>query len=403
MKIAVIGAGQFGPTFANLWKLHPDVDEVWITDRVPGRAEAAAEKLGLDGVFANAEEAINSDVDGVAVITQRWLHHETVIPALENGKHVYCAVPMGITVDEIKRTCELVEQTGLTYMMGETSWYYPQTIYARKAIANGEFGRIFYAEGDYVHDMDNGFYAAYQYSGGENWKQTASYPPMLYPTHGLGGVLGAWPTHLTSVSTIGVHDDRGDGVFDKDVSLWGNDFSNMSSLYETADGGVVRHNEFRRVGHPGKANESRYRYYGTEGVMEQATTGTSRTTRDDYEDITELMLTNERHLPLGVEVEGLDPELLHSFVSGTSRVHDRSRLPKEYEGAPNGHEGSHHYLADDFVKAMKAGKQPPINAWVAARLTIPGIVALESARQGGARLPIPDLGDCPLEILDTNA
>ena len=32
---------------------------------------------------------------------------------------------------------------------------------------------------------------AYQYSGGEAWKSTASYPPMLYPTHAVGGVLGA--------------------------------------------------------------------------------------------------------------------------------------------------------------------------------------------------------------------
>ena len=38
--------------------------------------------------------------------------------------------------------------------------------------------------------MDLGFYAAYQYSGGEDWKKTASFPPMLYPTHAVGNVLG---------------------------------------------------------------------------------------------------------------------------------------------------------------------------------------------------------------------
>ena len=36
-----------------------------------------------------------------------------------------------------------------------------------------------------------------------------------------------------------------------------------------------------------------------------------------------------------------------------------------------------------------------MNAWVAARYTLPGIVAHESALQGGVRLPIPDLGDAP--------
>ena len=64
-------------------------------------------------------------------------------------------------------------------MMGETSYYNPATVLARKKNAEGAFGRIFYAEGDYVHEV--GFYNAYQYSGGENWRSTTSYPPCSTP------------------------------------------------------------------------------------------------------------------------------------------------------------------------------------------------------------------------------
>ena len=127
--------------------------------------------------------------------------------------------------------------------------------------------RIFYAEGDYVHDMDLGFYEAYQYSGGENWKATASYPPMLYPTHAIGGVLGRHPrTHAVSVSCIGVTDDRGDGVFDQEVSMFDNDFSNATALFELNDGGAMRINEMRRVGYPSHIRESRFRFFGTEAA-----------------------------------------------------------------------------------------------------------------------------------------
>ena len=38
---------------------------------------------------------------------------------------------------------------------------------------------------------------------------------------------------------------------------------------------------------------------------------------------------------------------------------------------------------------------PPVNAWVAARFTLPGIVAHQSALRGGERLPIRDFGDAP--------
>lgn len=400
MKIGVIGTGQFARSFISLWQLHPDVEAVYACDVVPERAAEHKEKYDLAGTFTDVEEMLASDVDSVAVMTQRWTHGPLVMQALEAGKHVYCAVPMAISVDEIKAIVDKVTETGLIYMMGETSYYNPAVVWARGKVAEGALGRVFYAEGDYVHDMDNGFYAAYKYSGGEDWKKTASYPPMLYPTHAIGGVLGALPTYATSVSCIGIPDTRGDGVFDKDVSLWGNDFSNMSALFQLADGGAMRTNEFRRVGY-WQGHESRFRFYGTESVLEQTGHGATwsvKTEGEDYHkgdtlDISDLFYTRERQVP--EDFGDIDPALLQSFSSGTAKVQDRSRLPHEFEGAHNGHEGSHHFLADDFVRAVTTNTQPPVSAWKAARFTLPGVIAYDSARQNGARLPIPDFGDGP--------
>ena len=394
MKLGVVGTGQFAGSFIHLWQLHPGVEEIYCTDLVPERAEEHRQRFHLAGVHRDFAEMLDSDVDAVAIMTQRWTHGELVLSALEAGKHVYSAVPMASSASEIERIVARVADTGLVYMMGETSYYNPAVIWARQQIEAGVFGRVFYSEGDYVHDMDNGFYAAYQYSGGDNWKATASYPPMLYPTHAIGGVLGAVPTYAVSVSCIGVPDDRGDGVFDKAVSMFDNDFSNMSALFELADGGIMRTNELRRVGHPGGVHESRFRYYGTDAVMEQTSTGAAFSDRSGIRDISELFYTHERQVP-GGDLTGLDPALVHSFRSGTAVVQDRSRLPRELDGAPSGHEGSHHFLADDFVRAVNTGAQPVLNAWTAARFTMPGIVAMESARRQGARLPIPDLGPGP--------
>jgi hypothetical protein len=41
----------------------------------------------------------------------------------------------------------------------------------------------------------------------------------------------------------------------------------------------------------------------------------------------------------------------------------------------------------------RAARPAPI--FVAARYTLPGIIAHESARRGGVRLDIPDFGDAP--------
>ena len=406
LSLGIVGAGQFAGQFATLFKLHPGVDKIVVTDVLPERAEALNTSAKLDGTAESFEALLADDsIDAIALFTQRWTHGPLVLQALRAGKHVYSAVPMAIAEDEIAAIIEAVRETGLTYMMGETSYYNPATIYARNQLADGKFGRIFYAEGDYVHDMDLGFYDAYAYSGGAEWKRTASYPPMLYPTHSIGGVLGAIPGHATSVSCIGVVDDGDDGVFDREISMFDNNFSNATALFELSEGGSMRINEMRRVGYPSHIRESRFRYFGTEGSFEQLAEVAVWQDKQGVTDVSDLIKTDATADADDPSLAHVAPALRDAFVSGHSKVHDTSRLPAEFAGVHNGHEGSHHFLVDDFVTAVNNRTLPPVNAWVAARFTLPGIVAHRSALAGGERLPINDFGDAPAELgaLSTDA
>ncbi|WP_267424705.1 MULTISPECIES: Gfo/Idh/MocA family protein [unclassified Curtobacterium] len=399
--LGMVGAGQFSSHFATLFEKHPGISAVYATDVLPERADQLAEELHLAGTFPSFEDMLASpDVDAVAIFTQRWTHGPLVLQALRAGKHVYSAVPMATALTEIESIIAAVEETGLTYMMGETSQYNPATVFARQKAEQGAFGRVFYAEGDYVHDMDLGFYDAYKYSGGDEWKATASYPPMWYPTHAIGGVLGAVPRHATSVSCIGVHDDRGDGVFDTEVSMFDNDFSNMTALFELDGGGSMRINEFRRVGFPSYIRESRFRWFGTDGSFEQLVTNSVWQDREGVTDVSDQLENRPTMEDDDPRLADVSPALRSSFVSGHAPVHDAltDRLPAEFDFAPNGHEGSHQLLVDDFVRAVNDGVLPPVNAWQASRYTLPGLVALESARRDGERLPIPDQGDAPVAV-----
>jgi predicted dehydrogenase len=395
-SLAVVGAGQFAGQFATLFDHHPGVGSVFVTDLIPGRAKTLVAEARLKGSFDSFEDVLASPlVDAVAIFTQRWTHAPLVVKALRAGKHVYSAVPMAISEAEIREIVEVVAETGLTYMMGETSYYNPATVFARGKAAEGAFGRLFYAEGDYVHDMDLGFYEAYQYSGGPEWKRTASFPPLLYPTHSIGGVLGAWDTRATSVSAIGVVDDRGDGVFDKATSQFTNDFSNATALFELP-GGSMRINEFRRVGYPSHLRESRFRFFGTEGSFEEVATAAFWYTKAGAEDVSSQVQTSASLPADDPSLDHIAPALRDAFVSGYAPVHNIDRIPPELRALPNGHEGSHHFLVDDFVRAVSTSTLPPVNAWTAARFTLPGVIAHESAQRGGERLPIPDLGQGPV-------
>jgi len=398
ISLGLVGAGQFAGELAPLFQLHPGIGDVYVTDMINNRALDLVERESLTGVVEDFEALLRSDVDAVAIFTQRWTHGPLVVSALEAGKHVFSCVPMAVSVVEIEAILNSVRNTGSIYMMAETSYYNPATVFARQKLADEAFGKVFYSEGDYVHDMDLGFYAAYEYSGGENWKATASYPPMLYPTHAIGGVLGAVLVHAVSVSCLGVVDDRGDGVFDKAVSQFDNDFSNASALFELSDGGVLRTNEMRRVGYPSHIRESRFRFFGTEGSFEQTATASFWQTKQGVTDVSELLHSIPSTSVDDPALAHIAPELRPAFISGHAPIHDTSRLPESFHGAPNGHEGSHQFLVDDFVAAVTTGTLPPVNAWTAARFTVPGIIAHQSALRGGERLPIPDFGDAPSAI-----
>ena len=398
ITLGMVGAGQFSAHFAALFQLHPGVAEVYATDVLPERATTLVDDVQLAGTIESFDAMLADDrIDAVAIFTQRWTHGPLVVKALRAGKHVYSAVPMATSEDEIAAIIEAVRETGLVYMMGETSQYNPATVFARQKLADGAFGHIFYAEGDYLHDMDLGFYDAYRYSGGAEWESTASYPPMWYPTHSIGGVLGAVPSRATSVSCIGVHDTTGDGVFDTSVSMFGNDFSNATALFELAGGGSMRINEFRRVGYPSHLRESRFRFFGTEGSFEQLATTSVWQDKRGATDVTELIAPRPTLSIDDPSLANVSPALRKAFVSGHAPVHDEeaTRLPSEFHLAPDGHEGSHQFLVDDFVMAVAEGAVPSVNAWVAARYTLPGIVAHRSALAGGERMQIADFGDAP--------
>lgn len=396
LTIGVCGAGLFANSFIPLFQAHPLVDEVCLAEVLPERRAEQAARHGVKRTFASLDELCESNVDAIALFTQRWLHGPQAVQALRAGKHVYSAVPAAITLEEVAALVKAVEETGLVYMNGETSYYYPAVLYCRERYRQGDFGRFVYGEGCYTHDMSHGFYAAYQHSGGAEWKRTASFPPMLYPTHATSMIISVTGARFTHVSCQGQVDKEGDGVFDKDVSLWGNDFSNEVALFRTSDGGMARTMELRRVGVP-KGNGNRLCLYGTKASFEEqffAKFWVEGESGDQRVDLWDTLACKPVPVPAAEsdQLQGDLAALKEDFFTGVSSVHPTHRLPKEFAGLRNGHQGSHQFLACDFIEACTQGTLPPIHVWEAARYCVPGIVAHESAKRGGELLEIPDFG-----------
>jgi len=400
IRIGVVGCGSFSRNFIPLFQAHPLVDGVVLCDVDPDKLAAAAQKFGLSETSPSLDALFADDmIDAVALFTQNWLHAPQAIAALAAGKHVYSAVPTGITQQEVRDLVSTAQDSGRVYMLGETSYYYPAVIYCRQRFRAGDFGRAVYGEAEYIHDFDHGLYDVMKWRGGERWRETAGGPPMHYPTHSTSQILSVTGAHMTHVSCQGFIDEHEDGIFGIDANRWDNPFSNQTALFRLSDGSSCRINEMRRLGHPGAVRMS---LFGTEGSFEQQVAGARWLTRNGRD--TEAIDAQLACAGVPAAAASDDPLAVVTAADGThegmSVLHPVQRLPRQFLNIPSGHAGSHQFLIDDFVRAAVDDATPPNNAWDAARYAMPGIIAHESAVQHGALLEIPDLGDAPSPAME---
>jgi predicted dehydrogenase len=382
IAIGMCGVGVFAECFIPLFKAHPEVDHVILSDLDPEKLNAKSRKFGLPDTRPSLDDLCNSNVDAIAIITQHHLHGPQAVQALRAGKHVYSAVPSALTFEQMAELVRTVRETGKMYMVGETSYYYPCAIYCRERFRKGEFGDIVYGEGEYYHDMSHGIVDVFKWRHGAEWKRYANWPPLYYPTHSVSMIVSVTGARVTHVSALGVEDREADRLFHQPDPVHANHFSNETMLCRMSDSSISRFNEFRRIGHPGTVRLS---LFGTRGSYEQHTGSKVWVTRDpkELQDVTDQLA-----------IQDLPPGDAGTFT-GVSRVHPVDRLPRSFVGMPNDHLGSHQFLVDDFVRACTTGIHPPNNVWQAARYLLPGLVGHESALRGGVMLEVPDLGDAP--------
>ena len=411
LRVCIVGCGEFAKDFVLLFKAHPTVEKVYVCDIILEKAEKYAKTFDVEIVESFKDVLKREDINAVAIFSQRHLHGPMAIAALEAKKHVYSAVPMGISPEECKEIIDAVKRNKRTYMMGETCIYYPCAMYCKKEYKKGTFGNFVYAESQYFHDISH-----FPKNFVED-RPNSAVPPFFYPTHSTAMVLHATDAHVTKVTAFGYKDVEKDTPYAISKNPWDNEFSNEFSLMQLSNGGVARISECRRIGY--KAPSSFISgFYGTRGtyqfnnaqhLLTQMVEGEDKVNSrgEEYRELVSLKdVSDEVNTYEMTAAKATDDDFKVQVANhmwqwnnfSPQQADDVKRIPETYEELPNGHMGSHKFLIDDFCTAAYEGKMPVANAWVASRFTIPGLVAHESAKRGGETLSVPDYGDAPEEL-----
>jgi len=337
LRVGIVGYGacRFGAQFG--FQDHPNVEVVAVSDLIPERRAGLMKACRCDKSYPSLEVLIKDPkIEAVFVATDAPSHARHCIATLEAGKHVMTAVPAVFgSLEDAERLVEAVRKTGLKYMMAETSCFRPDCYAMRQLYHAGGFGRLVYSEGEYYH------YHTKPIPSYKGWR--VGVPPMWYPTHSTAYYIGVTGKRFTSVSCIGFKGAA--AAFQPGANRYDNRFTDEVALFETSEGGASRMgvlwSVFSRITETG-------RVFGEKGWM-----------------------------------DGMN-------FRGTLRPRpDITRPPLPPGVAAGGHGGSHGYLMNEFVTAILEDRQPMIDVHEALAMTVPGVVAHQSALKGGERLKVP--------------
>ncbi len=337
IRFGIVGYGvcRFGAAFG--FQDHPNVEIVAVSDLVPDRRRGLMKACRCDKSYESLEVLVTDPkIEAVFVATDAPSHARHCMEVMKHGKHVMTAVPATWgSVEEAEQLLETVRETGLTYMMAETSVYRADCWAMRQIYQAGGFGRLVYSEGEYYH------YTAKPIPSFKGWRVGS--PPLWYPTHSTAYYVGVTGKRFTSVSCAGFRGDFPE--YKPGGNRYENPFTDEIALFATSEGGASRMSKLKAV--RGRVVETG-RVFGERGWMD------------------------------GTRYHGAAKDLP-----------DLARPPLPPGVPAGGHGGSHGPLADEFITAILQDREPLVNVYEALAMTVPGIIAHASALKDGERLKVP--------------
>jgi predicted dehydrogenase len=367
IRIGIAGLG-FGAEFIPIYQRHPQAEMAAICRRDRAELDACGDRYGIAKRFTSYEDMLRDpEIDAIHINTPIPDHAAQALKALRAGKHVACTVPMATTVEECLEIIRVTEETGLKYMMMETVVYSREFLFMKELYETGELGKIQFLQASHQQDMDG--WPGY-------WP---GLPPMHYATHCVGPVLGLPRKDAEYVSCFA------SGTIREEMHHhYGSPFAIETTHIKLRDSDLSAR-IYRSLFDIARQYRESIDVYGSKKSVEWPLI-------EGRPLVLHTAKRPEPEIPQEVECPDyarlLPPEIAPFTTGGVyGGDHGADHLSFTQGG---GHGGSHPHLAHEFVSALIEGRDPWPNARQSANWTCTGILAHQSALNGGELVRLPE-------------
>jgi len=358
IRFGVIGLRR-GQSFVHICRAVGGAAVTALYDIDAERVALVAAEIGARA-FTDFPAFLDADIDAVVIASPLPFHAAQSIAALGAGKHVLSEVTACNSRDEAQALVQAARGSGAIYMLAENYRYLDEVELIKRMHDDGRFGALYYGEGEYIHDCRGLWYNP---DGSLTWRGRGFLS--VYCTHSLGPLLYITGDRVARVHALAVPG----GKFDPQVT-----FPTMHLMQMVTTSGAI----FRvRVDHvsPRPGRHAFYAVQGTHGAYES---------HHGFGDASKVWLDDEHEPSL------YDPPAAWHALSDQAARYIPDRLAAPPEARSGGHGTSEYWMLRDFLAAVRGEIPVPIDLARGLDYTLPGILAAESADQGGVPLPVPD-------------
>ena len=362
IKVAIIGMG-FGKEFVPIYQANQDAEVIAICQRNKKMLNVVGDKFNIKYRFTKWEDILEiQGLDAIHIVSPILDHAKMTMAAFEAGKHCACTVPMATTIQELNDIIAAKKRANKVYMMMETAVYTREYLYVKELVESGKLGRIQFVRGSHLQDM-----------GLQGWPDYwIGFPPMWYGTHAVSplfNITGKNPEYVICHGSGSVNEER--------MKKYGSPFAVETATFRLKDSNIVAE-ATRALYETVRQYRESFDIYGDKLSFEW-----EQIADEDHA----LFEGGENAKRVRVpDAEALLPQETVPFTK-REQIQDENHV-SFIQGA--GHGGSHPHMIEEFLSAIKEGRDSAIDAVTAAYWTGAGICAHESAMKGGEKVMIPE-------------
>jgi predicted dehydrogenase len=146
-RLAFIGAGGVCQFHLEALQEVPEAKVVAVADISPEAGARTADRWGIPEVYRDYRRMLQeSEIDAVLVCTPSAHHAKPAIAALRAGKHVLVEKPIDASFKKATELVRVALETDRVLTVGVRLRFSPHLQAARRIIASGALGRVYFAE-----------------------------------------------------------------------------------------------------------------------------------------------------------------------------------------------------------------------------------------------------------------